>query len=129
MSLTEHGFERPSYNEILEAQINRAKTLFGETIDTGELTALGKYIRINVADIDNLYVCIPCIWLQPLQDRKHRRICKRCFRHERFVKCRTQNESDGYQQRRLSCNRACHMGEHYVFALLLFAVATTFQEC
>jgi len=55
MSLTEHGFERPSYNEILEAQINRAKTLFGETIDTGELTALGKYIRINVADIDNLY--------------------------------------------------------------------------
>lgn len=55
MSLTEQGFERPSYNEILEAQINRAKTLFGETIDTSELSALGKYIRINVADLDNLY--------------------------------------------------------------------------
>ena len=55
MSLTERGFERPSYNEILEAQINRAKTLFGETIDTSELSALGKYIRINVADLDNLY--------------------------------------------------------------------------
>ena len=55
MALTELGFERPTYDEILENQINRAKTLFGDTIDTSELTALGKYIRINVADIDTLY--------------------------------------------------------------------------
>lgn len=55
MALTELGFKRPTYDEILEEQINRAKTLFGETIDTSELTALGKYIRINVADIDTLY--------------------------------------------------------------------------
>lgn len=55
MALTERGFERPTYNEILEAQINRAKTLFGDTIDTSELSTLGKYIRINVADLDTLY--------------------------------------------------------------------------
>jgi uncharacterized phage protein gp47/JayE len=55
MALTDLGFERPSYAEILEAQTDRAKTLFGETIDTSELTALGKYIRINAADIDTLY--------------------------------------------------------------------------
>lgn len=55
MALTEFGFERPTYDEILENQINRAKVLFGDTIDTSELTALGKYIRINVADLDTLY--------------------------------------------------------------------------
>ena len=55
MALTELGFERPTYEEILENQINRAKTLFGDTIDTSELTALGKYIRINVADLNTLY--------------------------------------------------------------------------
>lgn len=55
MALTELGFERPTYDEILEQQINRAKVLFGDTIDTSELTALGKYIRINVADLDTLY--------------------------------------------------------------------------
>ena len=55
MALTELGFNRPSYDEILEAQDERAKALFGETIDTSELTALGKYIRINALDIDTLY--------------------------------------------------------------------------
>lgn len=55
MSLTELGFNRPSYEDILTAQEDRAKELFGETIDTSELTALGKYIRINAKDIDTLY--------------------------------------------------------------------------
>lgn len=55
MVLTDLGFNRPSYDEILEEQEQRAKKMFGETIDTSELTALGKYIRINVADIDTLY--------------------------------------------------------------------------
>lgn len=55
MALTELGFNRPTYDEILEAQIDRTKKLFGETIDTSETTALGKYIRINAADIDALY--------------------------------------------------------------------------
>ncbi len=55
MALTELGFNRPTYDDILEQQEARAKTLFGETIDTSEQTALGKYIRINVADLDTLY--------------------------------------------------------------------------
>ena len=55
MALTDLGFERPVYDEILEQQIERAKTLFGETIDTSEQTILGKYIRLNAADIDALY--------------------------------------------------------------------------
>lgn len=55
MPLTDLGFERPTYDDILEQQENRARMLFGETIDTSELTALGKFIRINVADLDTLY--------------------------------------------------------------------------
>lgn len=55
MPLTDLGFERPTYDDILEQQEARARMLFGETIDTSELTALGKFIRINVADLDTLY--------------------------------------------------------------------------
>lgn len=55
MALSELGFERPTYDEILEKQESRAKELFGENIDTSEITALGKLIRINVLDIDTLY--------------------------------------------------------------------------
>lgn len=55
MALTELGFNRPLYNEILDNQISRAKTLFGNDIDTSDLSALGKFIRLIVADIDALY--------------------------------------------------------------------------
>lgn len=55
MALSELGFNRPSYDEILDEQTERAKTLFGETIDTSELSTLGKFIRINAKDIDTLY--------------------------------------------------------------------------
>ena len=41
MGLTELGFERPTYDDLLEAQIARAKELFGEDIDTNETTPLG----------------------------------------------------------------------------------------
>ena len=53
--LTETGFYRPTYEELLEAQEMRAKELFGNDIDTSDLSVLGKYIRINVTDIDELY--------------------------------------------------------------------------
>ena len=36
MALTELGYERPTYDDLLEAQIERAKLLFGEDIDTNE---------------------------------------------------------------------------------------------
>ena len=55
MPLTELGFERPTYDELLQKQIERAKLLFGDDIDTGETTPFGKYIRINVADFADLY--------------------------------------------------------------------------
>ena len=50
MAITELGFQRRTYDEILTDKIAKAKELFGEDIDTSELTPLGKYIRINAYD-------------------------------------------------------------------------------
>lgn len=50
MPLTETGFQRRTFDEILTAKIQKARELFGEDIDTSELTPLGKYIRINAYD-------------------------------------------------------------------------------
>lgn len=50
MPLTETGFKRRTFDEILQAKIEMAKELFGEDIETSELTPLGKYIRINAYD-------------------------------------------------------------------------------
>lgn len=55
MVLTEKGFKRPAYNELLEGQEARARKLFGEDIDTSGESILGKYIRINVYDLDQCY--------------------------------------------------------------------------
>lgn len=49
------GFHRPTYSELLAEQESRAKQLFGDDIDTSELTALGKYIRLNVYDYAKIY--------------------------------------------------------------------------
>lgn len=50
MALTETGFKRRTFDEILTAKAERSKELFGEDIETGELSALGKYNRINAYD-------------------------------------------------------------------------------
>ena len=50
MPVTELGFVRRTFDEILADKITRAKELFGEDIDTSDLTPLGKYIRINAYD-------------------------------------------------------------------------------
>lgn len=50
MGLTEKGFVRLTYDDILNNKIQRAKELFGEDIDTSDLTPLGKFIRINAYD-------------------------------------------------------------------------------
>lgn len=50
MGLTETGYTRKTYDEILEDKIAKAKELFGEDIETDENTPLGKYIRINAFD-------------------------------------------------------------------------------
>ena len=50
MALTDLGFERRTFDEILKSKEEQAKELFGEDIDTSELTPLGKFIRINAYD-------------------------------------------------------------------------------
>lgn len=62
MPLTELGYQRPTYDDLLEAQIERAKLLFGEDIDTNDNTPLGKYIRINVADLADVYEILEKIY-------------------------------------------------------------------
>lgn len=46
--LDEKGFQRPSYQELLTAQNELSKQLFGEDIDTSELTFFGKLNRLQV---------------------------------------------------------------------------------
>lgn len=50
MALTELGFKRRTFAEILAAKEQKARELFGEDIDTSELTPLGKFLRINAYD-------------------------------------------------------------------------------
>ena len=62
MALTENGYHRPTYNEILDTKIQKAKDLFGEDIDTSEQTALGKFIRIGAYDLSKAYEDIEYIY-------------------------------------------------------------------
>ncbi len=53
--LNENGFYRPTYDEIVAAKEQRAKELFGDDIDTSEITPLGKFIRIDAYDLSKAY--------------------------------------------------------------------------
>lgn len=53
--LNDKGFYRPTYDEIVKSKEQKAKELFGDDIDTGELTPLGKFIRINAYDLSKAY--------------------------------------------------------------------------
>lgn len=48
--LTTKGYERPTYDDILNSLILKAQELFGEDIDTDDQTPLGKFIRIIAYD-------------------------------------------------------------------------------
>lgn len=50
MGLTDKGFQRRTYAEILEAKKQLAKELFGEDIDVSDQSVLGKYLCINTYD-------------------------------------------------------------------------------
>jgi len=50
MPLTEKGFERQTYDEILSIQTERAKILFGDDIDTTENSTFGKILRLMCMD-------------------------------------------------------------------------------
>lgn len=60
--LTENGYHRPTYDEILESKIQTAKKVFGEDIETSEQTPLGKYIRINAYDLAKAYEDIEAVY-------------------------------------------------------------------
>lgn len=50
MGLTDKGFIRRTFDDILNDKIKLAKELYGEDIDTGDQTVLGKFIRMNAYD-------------------------------------------------------------------------------
>ena len=50
MGLTDKGYIRRTYDDILNDKIRCAKELFGEDIDTSDQAPLGKFIRINAYD-------------------------------------------------------------------------------
>lgn len=68
MVLTEKGYNRPTYSDILDQQIERAKVLFGEDIETDEKTPLGKYIRINAQDIAELHEILETVYYARFPD-------------------------------------------------------------
>lgn len=53
--VNEQGYIRPTFAELLEGRIARAKELFGEDIDTESDSPLGKFIRLSVEDLANAY--------------------------------------------------------------------------
>ena len=63
--LTDNGFYKPTYAELLAEQENRAKELFGADTDTSQYTALGKYIRLNVYDIEKLWETAEMLYYAP----------------------------------------------------------------
>ena len=59
---TDAGFNRPTYDELLGAQLLRAKELFGDDIETDEKTALGKFIRLQVYDLAIAYEALEGVY-------------------------------------------------------------------
>lgn len=55
MPITNQGYIRPSYDELLEDCITLAKELFGDDIDTNNDSPLGKFIRLGVQDLADAY--------------------------------------------------------------------------
>lgn len=53
--LNENGYYRPPFDEIVADKEQKAKELFGDDIDTSELTPLGKFIRIDAYELAKAY--------------------------------------------------------------------------
>ncbi len=54
-AITDKGFSRPTYEELYNTQVERAKNLFGDNIDTDTDTPFGKFVEITVKDIEQAY--------------------------------------------------------------------------
>ena len=61
--LTEKGFVRPTYQELLDKRIEQAKKLFGEDIETSEQSVMGKFIRLNVYDLAVVFEQLEKVYL------------------------------------------------------------------
>ena len=55
MAISEQGYLRPTFDELLEGRIEQAKELFGDDIDTSNDSPLGKFIRLSVQDLADAY--------------------------------------------------------------------------
>lgn len=55
MPISEQGYIRPTYEDILADRIALAQELFGKDIDTSNTSALGKFIRLSVQDLADAY--------------------------------------------------------------------------
>lgn len=55
MPISDKGYIRPTYEDLLEQRITLAEELFGEDIDTSDASALGKFIRLSVQDLSDAY--------------------------------------------------------------------------
>jgi len=53
--LDDKGFVRPTYEEIVESMIEKAKEVFGNDINTDETSIVGKFIRVNAHKISELW--------------------------------------------------------------------------
>lgn len=61
--LTDLGYSRPSYNDILVDKIDDTKKLFGEDIKTDDTSTIGKYIRIGAYGLAKAYEDIEAVLL------------------------------------------------------------------
>lgn len=55
MAVSDKGYLRPTYDDLLASRIELAKELFGEDIDTENASPLGKFIRLSVQDLADAY--------------------------------------------------------------------------
>lgn len=55
MAVTEKGYIRPTFDDLLKHRIDQAKELFGDDIDTSNSSPLGKFIRLSVQDLAEAY--------------------------------------------------------------------------
>lgn len=62
MSLSDTGYYRPTYSEILAEQIQNAKKLFGNDIDVSSTSPLGKFIRIGAYDLSKVYEDLEAVY-------------------------------------------------------------------
>ena len=53
--LSETGFLRPTFDDLVLMQENKAKELFGDNIDVSEQGVLGKFIRLSCYDMDEAW--------------------------------------------------------------------------